>query len=85
MAQLNLAEPAAQSRLAAFIAAAAGRPARIVAAQPLRGGAIQENWLVTAEIGGKTEELVLRTDAPSSLAVSHGRREGERTPAPAHG
>ena len=75
MAQLNLAEPAAQSRLAAFIAAAAGRPARIAAARPLRGGAIQENWLVTAEIGGKTEELVLRTDAPSSLAVSHGRAQ----------
>ena len=28
---------------------------------------------VTAEIGGRPEELVLRTDAPSSLAVSHGR------------
>jgi len=75
MAQLNLAESAVQSRLAAFIAAAAGRPARIAAAQPLRGGAIQENWLVTAQIGGKTEELVLRTDAPSSLAVSHGRAQ----------
>lgn len=73
MPQLTLADPEAQARLAAFIAAAAGRPAEIVTARPLKGGAIQENWLVTAEIGGKPEELVLRTDAPSSLAVSHGR------------
>ncbi|HEX4573059.1 MAG TPA: phosphotransferase [Dongiaceae bacterium] len=75
MVHLNLVEPGAQSRLAAFIAAAAGLPAQIAAARPLRGGAIQENWLVTAEIGGKTEELVLRTDAPTSLDVSHGRAQ----------
>ena len=75
MPQLSLAEPEAQLRLAAFIAEAAGRPAQIALARPLKGGAIQENWLVTAEIGGKSEELVLRTDAPSSLAVSHGRAQ----------
>jgi aminoglycoside phosphotransferase (APT) family kinase protein len=75
MTRLSLAAPEAQARLAAFIAGAAGGPARITAARPLAGGAIQENWLVTAEIGGKPEELVLRTDAPSRLAVSHGRAQ----------
>src|SRR5262249_15157246 len=54
---------------------AARRPAIIAAAEPLRGGAIQENWLVSAEIGGQAQELVLRTDAPSALAFSHGRAE----------
>jgi aminoglycoside phosphotransferase (APT) family kinase protein len=75
MTRLLLATPEAQARLAAFIAGAAGGPARITAARPLKGGAIQENWLITAEVGGKPEELVLRTDAPSRLAVSHGRAQ----------
>jgi aminoglycoside phosphotransferase (APT) family kinase protein len=75
MPRLTLAEPAAQARLAGFIAGAAGSPARILAALPLKGGAIQENWLVTAEIGGEPAALVLRTDAPTGLAVSHGRAQ----------
>jgi aminoglycoside phosphotransferase (APT) family kinase protein len=43
----------------------------------LSGGAIQENWAVEAEVsGGKldgTISLVVRTDAPSGVAVSLGR------------
>ncbi len=45
----------------------------------LSGGAIQENWLVHARIGqgaGQTERRwVLRTDAPSSVAVSMSREQ----------
>lgn len=75
MPRLTLAEPETQARLAGFIAGAAGGPARILEVLPLKGGAIQENWLVTAEIGGEVVALVLRTDAPTGLAVSHGRAQ----------
>jgi len=44
---------------------------------PLSGGAIQENWRLDADVRGGAmagrHALVLRLDAPSSLAVSHGR------------
>ncbi len=75
MSRLTLGNPEAQARLAGFIAGAAGGPARILEALPLKGGAIQENWLVTAEIGGEVRDMVLRTDAPTGLAVSHGRAQ----------
>jgi len=75
MPRLTLGDPQAQARLAGFIAGAAGGPARILEALPLKGGAIQENWLVTAEIGGEVRDMVLRTDAPTGLAVSHGRAQ----------
>ena len=75
MPRLTLGDPEAQARLAGFIAGAAGGPARILEALPLKGGAIQENWLVTAEIGGEVRDMVLRTDAPTGLAVSHGRAQ----------
>lgn len=43
----------------------------------LSGGAIQENWAVDATANGGPHAgrlaLVLRTDAPSGVAVSHGR------------
>jgi aminoglycoside phosphotransferase (APT) family kinase protein len=51
----------------------------IVEAAPLTGGAIQENWRLTIKIsGGPWEgalEAVLRTDAPSAVAVSLGRAQ----------
>ncbi len=75
MAQLRLDDPAIRGRLAEFIAGAAGSPVAAIEAAPLSGGAIQENWLVTVDLGGKRQELVLRTDAPSSVAFSHGRQE----------
>lgn len=50
---------------------------RIVQASRLSGGAIQENWLLQVEQHGGTrageQRLVLRTDAPSSVAVSMTR------------
>src|SRR3546814_2615328 len=75
-----MADPA-QSRLAAsqaalegFLAAAAAAEAvEVLAARPLTDGAIQENWLLDLEIRGGafagTLEAVLRTDAPSGVAV----------------
>lgn len=51
----------------------------IAEARPLSGGAIQENWLLEVDVQGGPfagrQELVLRTDAPSGVAVSHGRAE----------
>ncbi|SOE00425.1 phosphotransferase family protein [Caenispirillum bisanense] len=45
----------------------------------LSGGAIQENWAVDAEVTGGpfagVQALVVRTDAPSGVAVSHGRAQ----------
>lgn len=43
----------------------------------MSGGAIQENWKLDAEVAGGDHEgrlaLVLRTDAPSGVSVSHPR------------
>jgi aminoglycoside phosphotransferase (APT) family kinase protein len=75
MSRLKLDETALKARLGEFIAAAAGAAVRNLEATPLSGGAIQENWLVSADVGGRREDLVLRTDAPSRVAFSHGRAE----------
>jgi aminoglycoside phosphotransferase (APT) family kinase protein len=74
------ADAAARERLTRFVATAAGAHRAIVAGiAPLRGGAIQENWSVDIELeGGATpgrHALVLRTDAPSRVAASHGRAQ----------
>ncbi len=66
--------------LEGYLAAAADAEAvEIVDARPLSGGAIQENWLLDLMIHGGPYagplEAVLRTDAPSSVAVSRGRAE----------
>lgn len=49
----------------------------VIATSRLSGGAIQENWLVdvsvTAGLYDGVQEFVLRTDSPSSVAVSHSR------------
>lgn len=61
-----------------FLAASAGSEAcDLQEVRPLSGGAIQENWLLVAEfkdgpLAGR-QELVLRTDAPSSVATSLSR------------
>lgn len=73
-----VADTAAQDRLCRFLEAAAGASrATIASLAPLRGGAIQENWSVDIDLdGGGTagrHALVLRTDAPSRVAASHGR------------
>lgn len=74
------ADAAAQERLCAFLASAAGaNRAAIAALAPLRGGAIQENWSIDIELDGGglagAHALVLRTDAPSRVAASHGRAD----------
>ena len=75
MTRLRLEDPAACARLADFIAKASGAAVTALEAAPLSGGAIQENWLVAADLDGKRQDMVLRTDAPSRVAVSHGRAE----------
>jgi aminoglycoside phosphotransferase (APT) family kinase protein len=71
---------AERASLADFIAAsAAADRVEIRALEPLAGGAIQENWLIdvalTGGLAGPSLAMVLRTDAPSRIAVSHGRAE----------
>ena len=66
--------------LEAFLAEKAGaRSARIDDARLLSGGAIQENWLLSATLSGGPHEgaleCVLRADAPSGVAVSHSRSQ----------
>ncbi|MDP6176021.1 MAG: phosphotransferase family protein, partial [Rhodospirillales bacterium] len=68
----------AQARLRKFISAAAEAPVEIKAFHRLPGGAIQENWLLDISVldGGAwtgDHALVLRLDAPSSVAASHDR------------
>jgi aminoglycoside phosphotransferase (APT) family kinase protein len=48
---------------------------RVTQAGMMSGGAIQENWKLDIDVDGKVLRTVLRTDAPSSLDVSHGRAE----------
>lgn len=66
--------------LEGFIAQAAGaKAATIRKARLLSGGAIQENWLVEAEVDGGQYagilDVVVRTDSPSGVAVSHSRAQ----------
>jgi aminoglycoside phosphotransferase (APT) family kinase protein len=77
-AEERLAERRAD--LEAWIAGAAGADAVTLRdAKPLKGGAIQENWLVALEISGGPfagrQDLVLRTDAPSSVEASLSRAQ----------
>ncbi len=72
--------PEALTPLANFLTRQTGSAAvRIDSCERLSGGAIQENWLLTAtlEDGGRLVECrwVLRTDAPSSVAVSMSREQ----------
>lgn len=69
-----------RSALERFVATAAQADAAAIAeAKLLSGGAIQENWLVRAEISGGPYtgvlDAVVRTDSPSGVAVSHGRAQ----------
>jgi aminoglycoside phosphotransferase (APT) family kinase protein len=79
-ASQDLADPAARRRLAAFLGRAlAAESVEIVAASPLRGGAIQENWAVDLTIAGGPRAghhaLVLRRDAASKVGESLGRAD----------
>ncbi len=71
---------ARRGALEAFLADATGAAsATLVDTRRLGGGAIQENWAMEAVFsGGRLDgrhRLVLRTDAPSRIAPSHGRVE----------
>lgn len=64
-------------RLEAWLTGVAGGKASISDAALLSGGAIQENWRIQLDVDGGEwpgcHDLVLRKDAPSGVAVSHGR------------
>ncbi len=67
-----------QDALEAFLVGAAeAKSTSVRELRPLTGGAIQENWFAGVEIDGGPfagiHELVLRKDAPSSVAASHSR------------
>ncbi len=65
---------AVRAALARWLAEAAGADdLRLVSLEKLSGGAIQENWGLAVELGGRRHNWVLRTDAPSGVATSHGR------------
>lgn len=71
---------AARPRLARFLAASAGAAhADIRTVEKLSGGAIQDNYGLDIDLEGGAmagrHALVLRTDAPSVIAESHGRAE----------
>ncbi|MDB5408490.1 MAG: aminoglycoside phosphotransferase [Rhodospirillales bacterium] len=65
---------AARARLGRIIAAALGE-ATVLSIEKLSGGAIQENYAVDVETASGRQRLVLRADAPSAIAVSHGRAQ----------
>lgn len=58
--------------------------ARVVAADKLSGGAIQENWAVIVKAGEQTRRLVIRRDAPATIAASRSRAEEYALIAAAH-
>lgn len=64
-------------RLRDFLAEAAESAVEITDFRRLPGGAIQENWLLDITVAGGAwagdHELVLRRDAASAVAPSHGR------------
>lgn len=72
--------PEALTPLASFLTRLTGRDTmRIDSCERLSGGAIQENWLLKATIEDDDSPVecrwVLRTDAPSSVAVSMSREQ----------
>lgn len=58
--------------------------ARVTAADKLSGGAIQENWAVTVTADGMSRRLVIRRDAPATIAASRSRAEEYAIIAAAH-
>src|SRR5687768_7320605 len=66
------------ARVARFLEGATGaRAVRVMAWERLSGGAIQENAGIEVEVRGGphegTHRWVVRSDAPSAVAVSHSR------------
>lgn len=76
----GLQGPAAEAALARYLVAALGaRSVSIRQHARLGGGSIQENHVLDLDVSGGRyagrQSFVLRTDAPSRLAVSHSRAQ----------
>jgi len=68
--------PDAHQRLSAYLQQQLdGQPVTIIRSERLSGGAIQENWLLEAEVAGVPQRWVLRTDAASAVAASMSRAQ----------
>jgi aminoglycoside phosphotransferase (APT) family kinase protein len=65
---------ALRGRIAAHLERETRGPVRVIALEPLAGGACQDNWRVDVELGGVQRRLVLRSDARGSIPGSIGRR-----------
>lgn len=77
---MELSGPAAVASLSRWLIGGLGaRSVSIRRIDRLGGGAIQENYALDADVSGGThagaQKLVLRTDAPSGVAVSHSRAQ----------
>ena len=74
---MELSAGKTRSRLQDYIASVANCAVEITELKHLSGGAIQDNWAVNLTVAeGEwvgSHELVLRRDAPSGVAASHGR------------
>jgi len=72
--------PGSEASIARYLIAALGaRSVSVRRMDKLGGGAIQENYALDADVSGGpqagAQKLVLRTDAPSGVAVSHSRAQ----------
>jgi aminoglycoside phosphotransferase (APT) family kinase protein len=67
-------EPEARDRLARWLSAALSSNVLIQKMSRLTGGAIQENWLIDADVAGEPRGFVVRKDAAAAIASSHSRK-----------
>lgn len=68
-------EPEVKTRLADWLARTLDGQVTDLETSRLKGGAIQENWLVSLLLNGAPRTFVLRKDAAARIAASHGRAE----------
>lgn len=77
-----------QARVAAWLSDQAGAAVTVETTQRLSGGAIQENHRLVIDVAGGEwpgrHDLVLRRDAASAVATSHGRAQEYRLLKAAH-
>lgn len=64
-----------RARLGRWLGGALGADLRVTGLAKLGGGAIQENWALDVTRDGQADAWVLRTDAPSGVALSWGKAE----------
>lgn len=60
-------------RLSDWLEMVLAHPVRITSMVPLKGGGIQENWSIEAEVNGALRAFVLRKDAQATIEASHAR------------